>query len=76
MMHYPVLSRVVAGRQLYVQQNRLQLRGLSSVTRTELDPDELTGTIVREFGIAPGVAAQALAILQRQGEGHGGTTAS
>jgi arylamine N-acetyltransferase len=72
MMRYPVLSRVVADRQLYVQQNRLQVRSPASVERTELDPDELASTIARAFGIAPAVAARALEILRRKGEGHGG----
>src|SRR5262249_53625221 len=70
MMHYPVLTRVAGGRQIYLQENRLQVRGRETVGRTELDPTLLPQTIAREFGIEPSVAAQALDILLRTGESH------
>lgn len=71
MMNYPVLSRIAGGRQLYLQQNRWLVRGRTCVERAELDPRLLADHIAREFGIAPSVAARALAVVQRKGEGHG-----
>jgi arylamine N-acetyltransferase len=79
MMRYPVLTRVAAGRQIYLQENRLQVRGNvadsrseSTTLRREVDPEDLVAIIAREFGIDPAVAARALAVLRRKGEGHGG----
>jgi arylamine N-acetyltransferase len=71
MMNYPVLSRLANDRQLYLQQNRWLVRGQTRVERKELDPQSLAEHIAREFGITPSVAARALAVLQRKGEGHG-----
>lgn len=65
MMHYPVLTRVLGARQLYLQGSRFQVRSLEAVQRREIPPDELRGAIAADFGIDPSVAARALAILRR-----------
>lgn len=72
MMNYPLLTRVAAGRQLYLNKNRLQVRTVADVERAEIAPERLVERIATEFGIAPEVAARALAVLQRKGVRHGG----
>jgi arylamine N-acetyltransferase len=76
MMHYPVVTRIADGRQLYLQQNRWLVRGREGVQRQELNPSEVAEHIAREFGIAPAVAAKALALLRRKGESHGCASAA
>jgi arylamine N-acetyltransferase len=63
MMSYPVLSRVVEGRQLYLQRNHLLSRDLNSSTRIEVDPHDLAAAISRDFGIAPALVARALSLV-------------
>jgi arylamine N-acetyltransferase len=67
MMHYPLLTRVSGHRQTFLNRNRLQVRSSQDVTRLEVDPNQLIERIQQEFGIAPEVVANALAILNRQG---------
>jgi arylamine N-acetyltransferase len=71
MMHYPVLSRVTGPRQLYLQGNRLQTRGLDHVERQELSRDDLARRMAADFGIDVRLAHRALEILRRQGEPYG-----
>ena len=75
MMRYPVLTRLVAGRQLYLQDNQLSVRSRSAVERGRIDADELFERIITDFGLAPDVARRALEILQHRGERHGRATA-
>ncbi len=66
MMSYPVLTSVRQGAQHYLQGQRHQVRHRSSVARTQLSDDEqLAELMVREFGIAPEVVRQALALFPR-----------
>ncbi|MFM9115122.1 MAG: arylamine N-acetyltransferase [Planctomycetota bacterium] len=66
MMSYPVLTSVQRGAQHYLQGQRHQVRQRSSVARTELQDDQqLAELMVREFGIAPEVVRQALALFPR-----------
>ena len=75
MMHYPVLTRIDGGRQVYLQRNRLLLRGHDASQRMELDPEKLAQCIAEHFRIDAGVAARALAILHRRGDDHGSASA-
>lgn len=70
-MRYPVLSRVDAGRQLYLQGNRFQVRRHRGVERDEIAPGDMIDRIARAFGIAPEVAARALRVLRERGEARG-----
>lgn len=76
MMHYPVLTRVVEGRQLYLQGNCFQVRDRQTVQRCELDPAELVRHIALAFGLAPQVANRALDILRRRGDCRGPSSTS
>jgi arylamine N-acetyltransferase len=66
MMGYPVLSRVVGDKQLYLQKKHLLVRGKTETQRTEVTPDRLVAEIALRFKIAPAVVARALAILERK----------
>jgi arylamine N-acetyltransferase len=66
MMTYPVLSRVSAGRQLYLQKNRLLTRSAELSKRIEIDPQKMIQQIAEQFGIAPSISEKALAILKQQ----------
>jgi len=68
MMRYPVLTRVVANRQLYLQGNRFQVRGGDKLERDDLDPETLAARIAVDFGIDRSVAGAALDVLRRRGE--------
>ena len=71
MMRYPLLTRVRGGEQIYLQENRLQVRGRDAVSRREVDPEKLAPAIAQEFGIAPSMAERALEILRGKGELRG-----
>jgi len=71
MMRYPLLTRVVDGRQLYLQDHRFQTRDRDGVERRVVDPGDLTREIASGFGVDASVAARALAALNRRGEGDG-----
>jgi arylamine N-acetyltransferase len=71
MMHYPVLTRVRGGRQLYLQGRRLQTRGRDAVDRQEIAPDALPRQITAAFGLDSQIVARALAVLHRHGDCHG-----
>lgn len=65
MMHYPVLTRVVGGSQVYLRDQFLQVRERSAVRKEQINPAELADLIARQFGIDAAIAREALAILQR-----------
>ncbi len=67
MMAYPVLSRIVDGKQLYFQKRHLMVRASDETTRHEVAPDELVTELARRFGIAPALVAKALAVLKKKG---------
>src|SRR5262249_31523864 len=71
MMNYPLLTRVIGNRQLYLHGNRLQVRDRSQVQRSEVDPSFLAERIAQVFGLSPEVAHKAMAILKRKGENYG-----
>jgi arylamine N-acetyltransferase len=71
MMHYPVLTRVRGGRQLYLQGRRLQTRSREAVDRQEIAPDALPHQIAAAFGLDSRIVARALAVLHRHGDSHG-----
>ena len=69
MMTHPLLTRIRAGRQIYLNGRRLQIRTHSEVVRKELDPEELHRQIASTFGIAVPVVRTALAILDDASRG-------
>lgn len=71
MMRYPLLTRVRAGRQSYLQGRRLQHRSPRGVERQEIPEERLASRIAAEFGVDIGVVERALTILRRRGERHG-----
>jgi arylamine N-acetyltransferase len=71
MMHYPVLTRMDGGRQLYLQGGRFQTRSLAGVERMEVPPGEATRRITAAFGLDPRLVARALATLRRHGDDYG-----
>ena len=71
MMHYPLLTRVADGRQLYLRGSRLQVRCADAVELSEIALDNLAAHIESDFGVARPVAARALVILKRRGDLHG-----
>lgn len=72
MMRYPVLSRVVGDKQIYLQKKHLLVRGKDGTQRAEVLPDRLSAEIASQFQIAPAVVARALALLERKGETRDG----
>lgn len=68
MMHYPLLSRVVAGEQIYLQNYRLQRRSRQGVRVERLAPDQLGPCITRCFGVDPAIASRAIDTLQGRGD--------
>jgi arylamine N-acetyltransferase len=72
MMHYPLLTRVDGQRQIYVQGAKMRTRDRERIERDEIAPDQWLQTIHRQFGIDSRVIANALRILKRKGEWHGG----
>lgn len=69
MMTHPLLTRVQAGKQIYLNGRRLQTRSHTEVVRTELDVEELHLQIAATFGIAVPVVRTALAILDDASRG-------
>ena len=72
MMRYPVLTRVRGQEQLYLQENKFQVRGVDALVRQELAPEEIYRRIHESFGIDPQIVARALTILKRAGKEGGG----
>lgn len=69
MMSYPVLTRVAAGEQIYLQQRRLQVRNREEVRRGEVKAQDLPKDIAELFGLDPGLTRSALEILRGRGSG-------
>ncbi len=70
MMAYPVLSRIVAGKQLYFQKRHFMVRASDETTRQEIAPDQLVAELSQRFGIAPTLVRKALSILKKKGSPH------
>jgi arylamine N-acetyltransferase len=66
MMRYPVLSRVIGDRQVYLQKQHLLVRGRAQTKTTEVPPDRLIAEIAQQFEIAPALVAKALEILKKK----------
>ena len=73
MMRYPVLSRVVGNKQLYLQKQHIMVRAADETQRAEVPPERMIAEIAAQFHIAPEVVAKALRLLQRQGDLRGST---
>lgn len=67
-LHKPLLTKVAAGRQWFLNARRLQIRDNQQSVKQHLNDDELFAQIVNGFGLDAGIARQALEILQRQGD--------
>jgi arylamine N-acetyltransferase len=66
MMRYPVLSRVVGNRQLYLQKKHLLIRSPDETKTAEVPAEQLIAEIARHFQIAPSVIAKALKALEHK----------
>lgn len=66
MMAYPLLTRVAGRRQVFLNGNRLQVRGRGTIERSEIAEGDLAERIGREFGIDPSVASRAFQVLARR----------
>jgi arylamine N-acetyltransferase len=64
MMRYPVITRAAAGRQLYLQGRRFQVREGGASSAAEVPADELPELIRSRFGLDAGLAARALEALR------------
>jgi hypothetical protein len=71
-----VLTRADAGKQVYLQGRRLQVRGRESLERDEIPPGELPARVARAFGVDARLVERALRILGQRGELDGVATAS
>jgi arylamine N-acetyltransferase len=71
MMHYPLLTHTSGSRQLYLRGSRLQIRGIDSIHRQKIRPDDLVSRIASEFHIRPSIVARAVSILKDRGDIHG-----
>ena len=76
MMRYPVLTRADDEKQVYLQGQRLQVRGRESLAREEIPREGLPLHIARVFGVDARVVERALGILSQRGELDGAATAS
>jgi arylamine N-acetyltransferase len=63
MMNYPVLSRMEGDRQLYLQKNRLMIRGREGTENHELTTEILPHAMQHYFGVAPSLIQQALPLF-------------
>jgi arylamine N-acetyltransferase len=68
MMHYPLLTRMAASKQIYLKGTRLQISDDESIERRDIAVGELIGKIAAEFGIHASVVARAVSILKDRGE--------
>ena len=75
MMRYPLLTRTVASKRLYLNGSRFQISNFNSVERREILTEELVSKIAAEFHIHPSLVARAVSILKDKGE-LGGKTSS
>ncbi|MBN1984257.1 MAG: arylamine N-acetyltransferase [Chitinivibrionales bacterium] len=76
MMRYPVVTRLVNDRQLYLQQDKLVERGRNFNQRRKLTQQESVIAIADKFGIDASIVRKALLMLQSQGESYGTTPIS
>ncbi len=68
MMRYPLLTRAVDRRQIYLRGTRLQVRDQQHVQRTNVIIEQLPVVVATDFGIQPGIVRQALEVLRQRGE--------
>jgi len=76
MMRYPLLTRTVASKQIYLKGSRFQIRNADSVEKLVIFREELIARIAGEFRIHPTVVARAVSILRDRGEIGGKTSGS
>ena len=68
MMRYPVLTRVVGERQLYLQGRRLQIRSKDAVETMKLDDEHWRQAMTTHFGIDPTLTKEAFQQWDIQGD--------
>lgn len=66
MMKYPVLSKIINNKQMYLQKNHLLIRSKEESQRLEIEPGKISETITTIFGIHPSLVADALNLLHRK----------
>jgi hypothetical protein len=73
-MRYPLLTRTVNSRQLYLNGARYQIRDTQGVAKREIPSDDLIPMIASEFHIHPSLVSRAVSILKDRGEVGGKTS--
>ncbi|MBL8824787.1 MAG: arylamine N-acetyltransferase [Planctomycetia bacterium] len=66
MMKYPVLSKIIDDKQMYLQKNHLLIRTKGESQRQEIEPGKMPETITTIFGIHPSLVVDALNLLHRK----------
>lgn len=66
MMKYPVLSKIIDDKQMYLQKNHLLIRSKKESQRLEIEPEKLPDTIASIFGIQLSLVSDALNLLHRK----------
>ena len=74
MMRYPLLTRRIGARRIYLNGTRFQASEGDTVVRRELPAEKLVEAIAAEFRIDVSLVARAVAILKERGETLGGTS--
>ena len=68
MMKYPLLTRAVESKQIYLKGSRMQISGAGTAEKQNIHMDELTEKISSAFRIHPSLIARAVSILKDRGD--------
>jgi arylamine N-acetyltransferase len=68
MMKYPLLTRTVESKQIYMKGSRIQISSADGVEKQNIRLDELTDKIAAEFHIHPALVVRAVSILRDRGD--------
>jgi len=68
MMKYPLLTRTIASKQIYLKGSRIQISSADAMEKQNIRPAELTDKIAAEFRIHPALVVRAVSILRDRGD--------
>lgn len=71
MMHYPLLTKIEHGRQIYLQKNNLHIFQRNKTQSIRLNAKDEINFISSHFNISQNIILKALNILKQKGEFHG-----
>ena len=66
MMAYPLVTKLEAGTQYYLQNNVFQIRTADATIKKEYDPEELPELVQGNFGIDPQITRRALELCEER----------